>query len=144
MSGAAGDAAGSAKSAAGDAQGGAKSSTGDVSQAAKSAAGDAKGAAQGAGRQLQQATPDLSANPFDDIAGKVQAVTIPSYPINTWNTQFQQQSHSSRVVSGQGKCCTSKLETVLQHISTPLKVFLHVVDKRSSRRCCWLCQVSSW
>ena len=67
---AAGDAAGSAKSATGDVSGSAKSAGGDVAQSAKSAVGDVKGAAQSAGRQVDQATPDLSANPFDDILGK--------------------------------------------------------------------------
>ena len=66
------DAAGDAKSAAGDATGSAKSAGGDVAQSAKSAAGDAKGAAKSAGRQVDQATPDLSANPFDELLGKVQ------------------------------------------------------------------------
>ena len=70
---AAGDAAGSAKSATGDVTGSAKSAGGDVASNAKSAAGDAKGAAQSAGRQIDQATPDLSANPFDDLLGKVGA-----------------------------------------------------------------------
>ena len=65
-----GDAAGSAKSAAGDVSGSAKSAGGDLTSGAKSAVGDAKGAAQGAGRQIDQATPDLS-GVFDDIVGKV-------------------------------------------------------------------------
>ena len=64
-------AAGDAKSSLGDATGSAKSAGGDVAQNAKSAVGDVKGAAQSAGRQVDQATPDLSANPFDDILGKV-------------------------------------------------------------------------
>ena len=50
--------------------GSAKSAGGDVAQSAKSAVGDVKGAAQSAGRQVDQATPDLS-GVFDDIAGKV-------------------------------------------------------------------------
>ena len=50
--------------------GSAKSAGGDVASNAKSAAGDAKGAAQSAGRQISQATPDLS-GVFDDVAGKV-------------------------------------------------------------------------
>lgn len=68
--GAAGDAAGSAKSAAGDVAGSAKSGGGDITQGAKGALGDAKGAAQGAGRQIDQATPDLS-GVFDGILEKV-------------------------------------------------------------------------
>ena len=67
---AAGDAAGSAKSATGDVTGSAKSASGDVASSAKSAAGDAKGAAQSAGRQVDQATPDLS-GVFDGILDKV-------------------------------------------------------------------------
>lgn len=67
---AAGDAAGSAKSAAGDASGSAKSAGGDITSGAKSAVGDAKGAAQGAGRQIDQATPDLS-GVFDGLLDKV-------------------------------------------------------------------------
>ena len=67
---AAGDAAGSAKSATGDVSGSAKSAGGDVASSAKSAAGDAKGAAQSAGRQIDQATPDLS-GVFDGILDKV-------------------------------------------------------------------------
>ena len=67
---AAGDAAGSAKSATGDVTGSAKSAGGDIASNAKSAAGDAKGAAQSAGRQIDQATPDLS-GVFDDVVGKV-------------------------------------------------------------------------
>lgn len=72
---AAGDAAGAAKSAAGDVQSSAKSAAGDVAQGAKSASGDAQGAAKGAARQLDEATPNLSANPFDDIVGKVLALS---------------------------------------------------------------------
>ena len=64
------DAAGDAKSAAGDVSGSAKSASGDVTASAKSAVGDAKGAAQSAGRQVDQATPDLSGI-FDDILDKV-------------------------------------------------------------------------
>ena len=55
--------------------GSAKSAGGDVAQSAKSAVGDVKGAAQSAGRQVDQATPDLSANPFDDVLGKVSFAT---------------------------------------------------------------------
>ena len=66
-------AAGDAQSAAGDVSGSAKSASGDVAQNAKSAVGDAKGAAQSAGRQVDQATPDLS-GVFDDIVGKVGSV----------------------------------------------------------------------
>lgn len=68
-------AAGDAKSSLGDATGGAKSAGGDVAQNAKSAVGDVKGAAQSAGRQVDQATPDLS-GVFDDIAGKVLIAVI--------------------------------------------------------------------
>ena len=50
--------------------GSAKSAGGDVASSAKSAAGDAKGAAQSAGRQIDQATPDLS-GVFDGILDKV-------------------------------------------------------------------------
>ena len=57
--------------------GSAKSAGGDITSGAKSAVGDAKGAAQGAGRQIDQATPDLS-GVFDDIVGKVG----PSYPVH--------------------------------------------------------------
>ena len=72
---AAGDVAGQAKSAGGDASGSAKDVGGDLASKAKSATGDAKGAAKSAGRQIDQATPDLSANPFDDLAGKVRLAT---------------------------------------------------------------------
>ena len=68
---AAGDVAGKAKSATGDVSGSAKGAGGDIASKAKSATGDVKGAAKSAGRQIDQATPDLSANPFDDLAGKV-------------------------------------------------------------------------
>ena len=68
---AAGDVAGKAKSATGDASGSAKGVGGDIASKAKSATGDVKGAAKSAGRQIDQATPDLSANPFDQLTGKV-------------------------------------------------------------------------
>ena len=72
---AAGDVAGQAKSAGGDASGSAKDVGGDIASKAKSATGDVKGAAKSAGRQIDQVTPDLSANPFDDLAGKVRLAT---------------------------------------------------------------------
>ena len=68
-------AAGDAQSAAGDVSGSAKSAGGDVAQNAKSAAGDAKGAAQSAGRQIDQATPDLSGI-LDDLTGKARALSL--------------------------------------------------------------------
>ena len=74
---AAGDVAGKAKSATGDVSGSAKGAGGDIASKAKSATGDVKGAAKSAGRQIDQATPDLSANPFDDLAGKVSLATAP-------------------------------------------------------------------
>ena len=48
-----------------------------MTSSAKSAAGDVQGAGQSAGRQVDQATPDLSANPFDDLLGKV----VPETPM---------------------------------------------------------------
>ena len=68
---AAGDAAGSAKSAAGGAAGKAKSLGGDVSGSAKDAAGSVKKAGKEAAGSFNAATPDLSANPLDDLFGKV-------------------------------------------------------------------------
>ena len=70
---AAGDAAGSAKSAAGDAAGSAKSAAGDAKGSGKDVLGDLKGKGKDLAGSVNEATPNLSANPFDDALGKVSA-----------------------------------------------------------------------
>ena len=68
---AAGDAAGSAKSAAGDVAGSAKSAAGDAKGSGKDVLGDLKGKGKDLAGSVNEATPNLSANPFDDVLGKV-------------------------------------------------------------------------
>ena len=80
--------------------GSAKSAGGDVASSAKSAAGDAKGAAQSAGRQIDQATPDLSANPFDDLLGKVRPRTLTMAPIISHMAQSQACISAEIMTSG--------------------------------------------
>ena len=90
--------------------GSAKSAGGDLTSGAKSAVGDAKGAAQGAGRQIDQATPDLS-GVFDDIVGKVPFYVQRHYSSNNarairewgilWNTQKKDSTYLKVTKSAQ-------------------------------------------
>ena len=68
---AAGDATGSAKDAAGDVAGSAKSAAGDAKGSGKDVLGDLKGKGKDLAGSVNEATPNLSANPFDDALGKV-------------------------------------------------------------------------
>ena len=61
-----------AKTAAGDISGSTKDTAGDVKGAVKSASGDAQQAAKKAAGSVNEASGNLSANPFDDLLGKVQ------------------------------------------------------------------------